>query len=76
MVSTKIDACLEHYERAIEFVWDLLKSHLNSAIEGSIVISGEKKGYGDVLICLFHLLKLYWKNNRQLFSRIIQIASS
>lgn len=43
MVSTKIDACLEHYERAIDFVWGLLKSHLNSAIEGSIVITGENK---------------------------------
>lgn len=43
MVSTKIDACPEHYERAIDFVWGLLKSHLNSAIEGSIVISGENR---------------------------------
>lgn len=35
-----------------------------------------KKVFGDVLICLFHLLKLYWENDRQLFSRTIPLTSN
>ena len=46
-------------------------------IGGSVVTSGGNRCLlTDILMCLFLLLELYWENDRQLFSRPIQLTSN